>query len=250
MPLSRVSAVVLAAGASKRFSGKDSKLLTKVGGKEMVRFPLELLDSLNLRKTFVLGHEKDKVAELIGQHAKHPVHFAFQHEQRGTGHALACAKKEWPFCGVLVLNADMPLVTPSLVKKLVSHHFESGSAVSFVAFNAADPAEYGRVFSDGDKVKIVEAKDCSDEQKKNTLVNAGIYVFEKVFLTESVEKLSDQNASGEFYLTELVEIASSKGLKVSVIDAPEQECLGVNTLDELERAEKVLTEEQENQLQG
>lgn len=246
MPLSNVCAVVLAAGQSKRFLSKTSKLLTKICGKEMISFPLSLLESLDIKKTFVLGHEREQVSTLISKKAKHSTSFVYQNEQLGTGHALACSRKKWCRNSVLALNGDMPLVTSNLVKKLITEHKQKAAAISFVAFKATDPGQYGRVFCADGKVEIVEWKDCSDEQRTNNLVNAGLYIFAKDFLEQSIDELSDKNASAEFYLTDLVAIASSKDLTVNVVEAPEAECLGVNTVEELEAAEAALKARGEN----
>lgn len=245
--MQNIYAVVLAAGRSKRFLGPTSKLLTPLCGRPVLLYCLQLLESLNLPKSFVLGHEAEKVQTLIEQHAQQPASFDLQTEQLGTGHAVACSQQSWQGSQILVLNADMPLVTPELIDKLVTSHVSTRATASFVAFEATDPGSYGRVIQSHDSVQIIEAKDCSDTEKQARLVNAGIYLFERKFLENYINKLENKNASREFYLTDLIGIASNQNLKINVIKAPEKILLGINTLEDFALVEKQLAKQDQKE---
>ncbi len=243
MPISQVCAVVLAAGQSKRFlSNYKSKLLAKLCGKELILYSLELLEHSKIKKTFVLGHDRHEICSLVSEHAKQTASFVYQEIQRGTGHALACSKDHWSRSMVLVVNGDMPLLSSRLIEQLINENFKSQADVSFVAFKAAYPGTYGRVMIDAEssKAKIVEYKDCSEREKQVDLVNAGLYLFKKEFLEKYIDALSDKNESGEFYLTDLIGLASDNGLKVEIIQAAEEEVLGVNTVADFLKAEAIL----------
>lgn len=245
MPISQVCAIVLAAGKSKRFiSNNQSKLLTKLCGKELILYPLDLLESLKIKKTFVLGASRHEICSVLSDHAKQTAAFVYQEEQRGTGHALACSRDHWSRSHILVLNGDMPLVTPDLIEKLINQNASSQADLSFVVFKASDPGTYGRVITDqiSGKTKIVEYKDCSEEEKQVNLVNAGIYLFKKEFLEKYIDALSDKNESREFYLTDLVLLASDNGFKVDTLIAEESLVLGVNTVQDFIKIEAIMQE--------
>lgn len=243
MPISQVCAVVLAAGKSKRFiSNNPSKLLTKLCGKELVLYSLDLLENLKIKKTFVLGANRHEICAALSDHARQTATFVYQEEQRGTGHALACSRDHWSRSVILVLNGDMPLVTPALIEKLINQNASTQADLSFVVFKASDPGTYGRVLIDSSNqsAKIVEFKDCSDEEKQINLVNAGIYLFKKEFLEKYIDALSDKNESGEFYLTDLVLLASDNGFKVDTLIADESLVLGVNTVQDFIKIEALM----------
>lgn len=289
--LQNIFAIVLAAGKSTRFVGPESKLLTPLCGKELILYPLELLEDLGINKCFVLGHKAAIIQKLILKKAKSPTSFAFQLEQLGTGHAVACSKQEWRESQILILNGDMPLVSAELIKNLIAVHVQKNATVSFVAFKATDPGCYGRVIVDNNHssklqcaysphcvrdniknkycptqsplekkllgqrddslccesrkkfnnpIEIIEFKDCTDTQKTINFVNAGIYLFDRTFLETQINNLNSQNAAREFYLTDLVGIASTQTAKVIVSRAPEAEVLGINTLEDFAKVEKNL----------
>lgn len=238
--MQKVYAVILAAGRSKRFAGPTSKLLTPLCQQPVVLYSLKLVESLNLPKSFVLGHEAEKIQALISQEAKQPTNFDLQSEQLGTGHAVACSQKSWLGEQILVLNADMPLVPADLVTKLIQLQCTTNSALSFVAFRATSPGSYGRIVQSPSGIEIIEFKECSPEQQKINLVNAGIYIFSRTFLEKNLAKLSSGNTAHEFYLTDLVKIATEQKLTVNLLEAAEKFTLGINTREDFALVETIL----------
>jgi bifunctional UDP-N-acetylglucosamine pyrophosphorylase/glucosamine-1-phosphate N-acetyltransferase len=240
MLLQDIYTVVLAAGRSSRFLGPDSKLLTKLAGQELVLYPLQLLEALKLPKNFVLGHAAERIKPLLESRAKFPINFAYQLQQLGTGDALACSQENWQGKHILVLNADMPLLSTALLENLATAHTAASATITFGAFCTKTPNSYGRVVQSVQQIKIVESKDCNEAEKQINLVNAGVYLFERNFLEENIHKLDANNMAQEFYLTDLIGLGSAHGQKIQLIEASETEALGINTLQDFAVAETAL----------
>ncbi len=152
----------------------------------------------------------------------------------GTPHSRRCLNLQGFQGRVIVLYADTPLLTPDTLQALAS----SPADVTVLGFNAADPARYGRLVMAGDSLdRIVEFNDASDEERAITLCNSGVMCVDADLLTPLLAGLSNDNAAGEFYLTDIVEAARAKGHSTGVVTCPEAETLGVNSRADLARAE-------------
>ena len=168
-----------------------------------------------------------------------------QSEQLGTGHAVSMAKDELKgYTGdVLVCFGDMPLFKQETFKELFRTHAESGAAVTLLTAMTEVPPAYGRIIRDenGNIADIVEQKDCTPEQAKIREVMPGVYVFKAEWLFKALSQLKNNNAQGEYYLTDTPKIIMKMGGKVgsAVINDPDQ-IVGVNTQEELENAEHIL----------
>ena len=173
------------------------------------------------------------------------VDFVEQHEQLGTGHAVKCAKEKIGTTGdVVVLCGDTPLITADTIKKLYELHKHEYNGVTVLSAIMDDPTGYGRIIRDdnGKFVKIVEHKDCSEEELKVNEINSGLYVFNSEALNFSLDKLTNNNAQGEYYLTDTVSIIKSTGLKVDAMPIDDiNEILGVNTKAQLAEAEAIMS---------
>lgn len=235
-----VRAVILAAGKSKRFKRKQSKLLARICGRSMVLFPLKVLEELKIPATLVLGYQADQIREHVESFKVKNVNYVLQGEPLGTGNAVMCSQSQWDKEHVLVLNADVPLLTPCLIQNLIKQHKKKDATISFLATHVISPTGYGRVVEQDGKVKIYEEKDCPDEYKEINKVNAGIYVIKRSFLQEYIQKLGRSQVSGEIYLTDLIALASESGKCVQVVPAPFDQVRGVNTLQELWAVEQVM----------
>jgi len=234
-----VQAIVLAAGKATRFKTGKTKLLEKIGGQEMILYPTTMLERLKIPTTMVVGHQKDALEKVIKQRHANDIIFTQQKEQRGTGHALLCTRHCWQKDTILVLNGDMPLVAPQIIEQLLKTHQETKATISFVVAQLAHPRHsYGRVVKTEKGIKIVEAKDFTDDPKKHTLINAGIYLIDRKFLERHIDQIK-KSKSNEFYLTDLVGMASDKKQVVSIVQAPFDLVRGVNTLEELWIAEQI-----------
>ena len=240
MNTSTIQAIILAAGKSTRFNTGRSKLLERLCGQEMILYTTKLFESLSLPTTVVLGYEAENVKKVISAHHAEII-FAEQSEQKGTGHALACSQQTWLADHILVVNADMPLITKKIINELVEKHLSTNSDVSFVTSHTENPSQsgYGRVIEKNGTIKIVEARDYENAPADECCINAGIYIFKKTFLHTYLPQLNNQNTSNEYYLTDLIEKAATNNLDVQTIAAPFDHIRGVNTLKELWSAEQI-----------
>ena len=240
MGVNNTQAILLAAGRSTRFKRKKSKLLSKICGRAMIIFPLKVLNKLNISTTVVVGYQAEEVKKEIEKEKIRDVSFVAQSDTNGTGSAVLSSKDNWSSKNILVLNADVPLITTNLIKDLIRKHESVNSSVSLLSTYALDPRGYGRIVENDGRVRIYEEKDCPDEFRNSNKINVGVYLFKRTFLQKYLEKLEKSPVSGEFYLTDLIKFASDKNLKVQEIVAPFDEVRGVNDLQELWAVEQVL----------
>ncbi len=233
--MAKIAAVVLAAGKGTRMKSDRAKVLHQALGRPMAVFPIRAALALGCEPlVVVVGHQAAEVeAELSKQFAGAPVRYALQKEQLGTGHAVLSAESALEkFAGdVLILAADIPLITPATLGKLVEA--KGDADVALLTCRARDPGGYGRIVrnSGGGVERIVEEKDASAEEKKIDEVNASIYLASAKFLFGALRKVGRKNAQGEYYLTDIV----AAGRSVAVV-AEESEVSGVNDRAELARS--------------
>jgi bifunctional UDP-N-acetylglucosamine pyrophosphorylase/glucosamine-1-phosphate N-acetyltransferase len=234
--------VILAAGLGTRMKSGLAKALHPLAGRLLVQHVLNTSASLEpSRIVLVLGHQADNVRKAAEEYKPE---FVFQEEQLGTGHAVRQAKEAIAAAAgpVMILCADTPLLTPERLKTAIELHQKSRAAVTLITARVEDPFGYGRVVrSRLGVMKIVEEKDATAAQKKIKEVNAGIYCFEKKFLLSALDGLGKNNAQGEYYLPDTIALARKKKLKVSALVCDNaDEVLGVNTRQDLSRAEAVM----------
>jgi bifunctional UDP-N-acetylglucosamine pyrophosphorylase/glucosamine-1-phosphate N-acetyltransferase len=226
--------IILAAGKGTRMKSKSAKVLHTLCDKPMIEYIIE--ESLKLTNSIdvVLNHQFDKVKEIV---SKYPVNIIKQDLQNfpGTGGAV----KEVPLRGdkILVLNGDMPLITADELKKFL----EVDADIVMSVMKLKNPEGYGRVvIENGNVLKIVEQKDATEKELQIPYVNAGVYLFKKEVLEEFLPKLSNNNKQKEYYLTDIIEMAVKKGLKVKAIEVDEESFKGVNSKKDLAEAERIM----------
>jgi len=236
-----LQAIILAAGKSTRFNTKQSKLTEKICGQEMILYPTKLLASLGIATTVVVGYQREIVESLIRKNHGERVKFVHQKEQIGTGHALLCTQELWDKKHILILNGDVPLINSDLINSLYQKHIKENAQVTFVTAHNIDPSlsAYGRVVQEGNKIKIIEAKDDKEERKEHCCINAGIYLINKDFLQTAIHELEKSKVTGELYITDLIHNASDKGLKVETVSTSFDIIRGINTLQELWAVEQI-----------
>lgn len=236
-----IQAIILAAGKSTRFNTEQTKLAQTLCGTAMILFPTKLLQQLQITTTVVVGYQQDVIKKIISDEHGDTIAFVAQENQKGTGHALACTKNSWEKNNILVMNGDVPLVTAEIIESLYNEHIQHNAAISFVTSCNPDATNtsYGRVITTETSIAIVEAKDFVGNINDNHPINAGIYLINKDFLHNYSAMLTDSNASKEFYITDLVSIASNNNLPVATINAPFDTIRGINTFNELEKAEQI-----------
>ena len=243
----KIAAVVLAAGKGTRMKSERAKVLHEMAGRPIAFFPIRAALALDASPVVVVvGYQAESVKEELGrQFAGAPVRFALQAEQLGTGHAVLCAQEALRgFDGsVLILAADVPLLRPQTLQRLVAAR--QGADVALLACRASDPKGYGRILRrpDGTVGKIVEEKDASAEERKIAEVNASVYLADARFLFSALRGLGRSNAQGEYYLTDIV----ARGRAVAV-EAEETEVAGVNDRAQLARSASQLRERRNAQL--
>lgn len=245
---SSIQAVVLAAGSSSRFRTSESKLCATLCGKALVAYPISVLNALSLPTICVVGHQKERVRAVIeASHNFCPgrIHFTEQTEQRGTGHALLCTRALWTEDLILVLYGDAPFVNTELIENVITQHHKTNATVTFVVARSSSAAAQplGRVDVDDRGIRIIEARHDSVQRTEKHLVNAGIYLFDRRFLEETLPLLLPNQDSNELYLTDLIHTASAKGAVVSLCETSFDTIRGINTLEELWEAEEIKRKE-------
>jgi bifunctional UDP-N-acetylglucosamine pyrophosphorylase / glucosamine-1-phosphate N-acetyltransferase len=232
-----LAAVVLCAGKGTRMKSERAKVLHPILGKPLCAYPLLRALVLGASPVVpVVGHQAEEVERTLRAHfPEAPLRFALQREQRGTADAVRSARRALEdFQGrILILYGDVPLVRRETLEALVAAHEKAGGVLSLVSTRPEDPTGYGRVLREaGGVVRIVEHKDATEEQRAVRECNAGIYVVESSFLWEGLANIHSANVQGEYYLTDLVEMAAARGV-VGSIEADFAETAGVNDRVEL-----------------
>jgi bifunctional UDP-N-acetylglucosamine pyrophosphorylase/glucosamine-1-phosphate N-acetyltransferase len=232
-----LAVVILAAGQGTRMKSALPKVLHTIGGRPMLGHVLAVARALGASRTVVVtAPDAAPVAALAREWGAET---AVQDRQLGTGHAVLAARSALgDFHGnILTLFGDAPLLSAATLGRLVDR-LESGDDVATLGFHAADATGYGRMICDGDQlIRIVEQKDASPEELKITLAFAGMLAGKAATVFELLLKVGNQNAQGEFYLTDLIAIARGRGLRCAVVEGPESEMLGVNSRAQLAEAE-------------
>lgn len=234
--------VVLAAGKGTRMSSDTPKVLHKIAGRSLLGHALALTREVDATHVaVVLGpHMESVVTETRRQTPRADIFI--QREQLGTAHAVLAARPALQrYSGdIIVLFADTPLLAAQTVTALRGQ-LERGAAVVALGFRPADPAGYGRMLTDanGNLLAIREHRDATAAELETTLCNSGVMAFRTEKLLPILERIGNQNAKGEFYLTDAVEIARQEGLTVSVVEGREEEVLGINSRDQLAEAEAI-----------
>lgn len=246
-----VCAIVLAAGAGTRLKSKKPKVTHEILGKPLINWVVDSAKSAGITKIVaVVGHASDQVIPLIeGECA-----IAYQKEQLGTAHAVQCAMKSdamRDFEGsVVVLSGDCPLISSETISDLAEFRTAKGAGAVVLTMTLDDPFGYGRiiregVFETGAQTsaiveRIVEQKDASAEEAAVRECNSGFYCFDAKGLSDALEKIDSNNAQGEFYLTDVMEIMRREGLLTLALEASNaDECLGVNSRVQLAEATRV-----------
>ena len=236
------TSVILAAGMGTRMKSKMPKVLHKVCGKPLSKWVIDASEAAGADKVCaVVGHKAETVKEVLGDVCE----FALQAEQKGTGHAVMQAidviknsKGE-----VVILNGDTPLITAETINKAIEYHKNNGNQATVITAILDDATGYGRIVrdNDGSVLKIVEQKDASEEEKKINEVNSGMYVFDAQSLVYALDKITPNNAQGEYYLTDTLEILLSAGKKIGgYAISDNDEIRGINDRVQLNEAEKIM----------
>lgn len=238
----KLKTLILAAGKGTRMKSDLPKVIHKVNGIPMVKKIITELEKLGTEENIlILGHKKEEILKELGD-----VKYVVQEEQLGTGHAIMQAKdllKDYDG-DVMILCGDTPLLRYETLNKMYEVHKKSGVATTILTSIYENPFGYGRIVKDGDKVTaIIEEKEASEEIKKIKEVNAGVYCCNAKELFAALEKVTNNNEKGEYYLTDIVgiQVREEKNVASFVLE-DSKEILGVNSKVELAEASKILRE--------
>ncbi len=240
--MNELKAVILAAGKGTRMKSDLPKVVHTIEGKCLADYVIEAAAGAGAEEIcLVVGYKYDIVRESL---AHQDVRFVLQEQQLGTGHAVLCAKDFLGDCGcTMILFGDTPLITADTLLRLQKYHADHNNAVTVLSSFVGDPTGYGRIIRDADGgfVKSVEHKDATPEERKSHEINSGMYLFDTRELKEALERLTPENAQGEYYLPDTLSIIRNKGLKVDAFALEDPEDItGVNDQEQLREASIVI----------
>ena len=248
--------VVLAAGKGTRMRSTLNKVLHPLVGQPLLAHVLDAVEAIPTTAAFlsldatvstyrpivVLGHEAEQVQQAMGERCL----YAIQQEQLGTGHAVLAAQfvvdrlEPLPQT-VLVCYGDTPLVSSEMLARVLVEHLSQQATVTFLTARTEQPSDFGRIVRDaqGRVREIVEMKRATEEQKRITEVNSGVYCFDRSWLWQTLKALP-RNPSGEYYLTDLIGIAGMQQRVISTVEGTLDETIGINNRVQLAEAEQLL----------
>ena len=243
-----IAVIILAAGMGTRMKSAKAKVLHEILGKPMILYVVDTAIGVAAGNVVVvIGHQAEEVRKTVSAAAD--VAYAYQKEQLGTGHAVLCTLPSIPpqAKDVVILCGDVPLIRSETINDLISDHRASERDLSLLAVEMDRPDGYGRILLDSRAQfrGIVEEADASPAQKKIGIINTGIYCVKKNFLVEALPRLNVNNAQGELYLTDIIEIGyqERKNLGIKVC-SDQQQVLGINDLFDLERVAAIMRDRQ------
>jgi len=238
--------IILAAGKGTRMKSEKAKVLHHICRSPMIMYVVETAVQISGNNVVVVvGNQGKKVQEVVSQSAD--VIFAFQKEQKGTGHAVLTALPLLPeYCKhVVILSGDVPLIRAATIKQMVAKHVEQDNEITSLGVKLKNPYGYGRIIinKSGDVERIVEESDASEIEKNINIVNSGIYCVKKSFLEISLSQIKSDNMQNEIYLTDIVGIANNLNKKTGLMICKDHtEVMGVNTREDLQNIEALLME--------
>ena len=240
----QLKAVVLAAGKGTRLQTEGCdlpKVMREACSRPLLGYVLDAISFVDKKDiVIVAGYKREDIMAQFGDYT-----YAVQAEQLGTGHAVMSAEDALKgFVGnVLVCYGDMPLLTRGTYEALVAAHRDGNNVCTILSSSSEEKLPYGRIVRDqnGAFLKIVEDKDCTEEEKAIKELNTGLYVFESKKLLPALKKLKNNNAQGEYYLTDIPAILRAEGARIGICTLDlGSEIIGVNTIEQLQQVEEVL----------
>jgi len=233
--------IVLAAGSGSRMESDRPKVLHEIAGAPMIAHALGVADTLEASaRVVVVGHGGDAVRDAV-LNLDEQIRVVEQAEQLGTAHAVTMAAPAFKGAtgDAVVLYGDTPFIRPETLTDMAEAR-KDGADIVILGFHAADPARYGRLVTEGDILtRIVEWKDATEVERAITLCNSGVIMAEAATLLRLSAAVGNDNAAGEYYLTDIVELGRAEGLTAKVVTCSETETLGINTRADLAAAEAV-----------
>ena len=230
---------ILAAGKGSRMQSELPKVLHQLNGKSLIDYVLDTASELNPDSiTLVVGFQKNRVKNHI---QNDNVNYVSQEQQLGTGHAALQLENQLANQSghLLILYGDAPNIKSSTLSPIIDEHIKENRNATLITAVLDDPTGYGRIIrnQDGDLLKIVEEKDCTPDEKKIKEWNPGIYIFKIPQLFSELKRIKSNNASNEYYLTDVIElIKENSAVQAKKIGNP-MEVIGINTINQLNSLE-------------
>ena len=242
--MNNLCVLIMAAGKGTRMKGVVPKVLQPILDRPVIDYVLKSVFEAGINPENVgvlVGSGGELVEEHLRKTFPEELNVLWQHEQLGTGHAVKSARNFWQrYDDLIVLNGDLPLIKPESLKNFINGFGSDDCTV--ISFNAEDPKQYGRIIRNENSVKIVEAKDASDEELKIREVNAGCYAFKVKSLEKVIDLIKNENAQKEYYLPDALFLMNEKGMRTGAFIFPESEMQGINNHAELAEATRVMRE--------
>ena len=247
--MNNLKAVILAAGKGTRMKSDLPKVIHKCDGQPMVHYVIKAAKDAGASDVCVIvGYKASETKNAIYD----VVDYRVQNEQLGTGHAVKCASDFIGTTGdVIVLCGDTPLIRGTTLERLVEMHRKLANGVTVLSAEVDDSTGYGRIVRDEQNgfVKIVEQKDATPEEQEIKEINSGMYIFNAEALAASLELLNNNNAAGDYYLTDTIALIKKIGLRVSAMSLKGDDVddiMGVNTPEQLKKAEEIMIARKES----
>ena len=235
--------IILAAGKGTRMGSDLAKVLHSLHGEPLLSYVVAAAERAASQDiSVIVGYQADAVREKFKDRN---LHFIEQYEQLGTGHAVLQARELFDnYSGViLILCGDVPLLQSCTLKALLECHRKENPSITVLTTVLESPSGYGRIIKgpQGKVLKIVEERDTTEVERKIKEINTGIYCVDSHFLFDALGKITNNNAQGEYYLTDIIAIACRDGLEIaSLIASDHREVMGINTPQELEEAHRYM----------
>lgn len=236
----KIKTIILAGGKGKRMQSELPKALLFVKGESMVNHVLNsVIEAMGEKPIVIVGHKAELVQSKLGDSCS----YSLQKDQFGTGHAVSCAEEKCKGAeNIIVLSGDQPFIKSQTITDLIKTHLETEAKITFTTTTPQDFLDwrkgfigFGRILRENNKITgIKEYKDATEKEKEIKEINAGCYIFNAKFLWENLRKIKNENAQNEYYLTDLLHIASREGEKIETVKIEPYEALGANTKEELE----------------
>ncbi len=231
--------IILAAGKGTRLKSEKPKVMHEILGLPLVFYPINLARKLGSSIIAVTGHGREVVGPYLDTFS---ITQTVQDPPLGTGHAVMTARdaiRQTPAEDVIIIPGDMPLIEYSSLTALIELYRTHKVTLGILTARLSDPSGYGRIIRDGNDyvMSIIEHNDANDEQKKINEINTGVYIIRKDFLLNAVERLTPNNAKGEYYLTDIVHMADSA---VSFVAPDYNEAHGINSREQLSHAARIM----------
>jgi bifunctional UDP-N-acetylglucosamine pyrophosphorylase/glucosamine-1-phosphate N-acetyltransferase len=211
--LENIQAIILAGGISERFHTGKTKLIEKICGTELILYPIRLLKNLEIPTTVVIGYQYELIKNII-QKKDLSCNFILQNEPLGTGHALQITQNIWSRDHVLVMHGDIPLLTADVINKLYRKHTKFDADISFITAHVDNTHnKESRVIINNNKIELSDETN-TEIDPSHCCISAGVYLIKRSFLEQNINSLTKDEATGESFLQELVQIASEQQAKI------------------------------------